>query len=41
MADESLARLRHFDDDDVPLRRAEFQALVEGGQNPLTLFTRE
>jgi carbonic anhydrase len=38
MPDEMLERLRRFKDDAFPQYRAQFQQLVDDGQQPLTLF---
>jgi carbonic anhydrase len=38
MPDELLERLRRFKDDAFPQYRAQFQQLVDDGQQPLTLF---
>lgn len=38
MPDELLERLRRFEEDAFPQYRAQFQQLVDDGQQPLTLF---
>ena len=38
MPDELLDRLRRFHDDAFPQYRQQFQALVDEGQHPTTLF---
>ena len=38
MPDELLDRLRSFHDDAFPQYRQQFQALVDEGQHPTTLF---